>query len=195
MDHNVLYEDDRYEDQEEAVSPHAEVMDTNAFVHPLIRYEDEIREWIRNEEQGASSAVLRAKYDAPCDTFTRASWRRQLATEHCVRQIDMKRKRRLYSLMRQPDVDEHTFLPFMGITVGQLCVFHILNKTCKDKRTLLNVVDAYYAERPLPQKLHRVSISLVPDPNTISGSLVQYLKYGPNQKAAHSPPEPKRRRR
>lgn len=195
MEHNVLYSSDSQDDTSSWNSMETKNSDSNAFVHPLIRYEHEIQEWIRNEEQGASSAALRAKYDLPSDTFARASWRRQLATEHCVRKINMKQKRRLYALMREPGVDENTFLPFMGITVGQLCVFHILNKTCREKRTLLDVVDGYYSERPLPQKLHRVSISLVPDPETLSGSLLQFLKYGQCQKTTHPIPRAKRRRK
>jgi hypothetical protein len=105
--------------------------------------------WAYDENLGSPAAAARASLKLPQDTMPRALWRAMLAMESAVNGLSVRSKRRVYLLMRQLTTGESggedpatgerlvyaveraaaaadDFLPEVGMTLGQLAVFHIL---------------------------------------------------------------------
>lgn len=144
------------------------------FSHPLDRFGDEIALWVYDERQGALIDEAREQFQLPPDSFTRAAWRRLMAVETLVESISVKEKRQLYLWMRSISeearqmggdaVDSEWLVPDLGLTVGQLAVFHILlTRTSYAKESSLqNLVEACDLVNPSRQQA-RIEIDMVPD--------------------------------
>lgn len=117
--------------------------------HPLERFPEELVLWAYDENLGSPAPAARASLKLPQDTMARALWRAMLAMESAVNGLSVRSKRRVYLLMRQLTTGEcggedpatgerlvysveraaaaaDDFLPEVGMTLGQLAVFHIL---------------------------------------------------------------------
>lgn len=144
------------------------------FSHPLDRFGDEIALWVYDERQGALIDEAREQFQLPPDSFTRAAWRRLMALETLVDNISVKEKRQLYLWMRSISeearqmggnaVDSEWLVPELGLTVGQLAVFHILlTRTSYAKESSLqSLVEACDLVNPSRQQA-RIEIDMVPD--------------------------------
>lgn len=185
MEWMELDEEDEDETPTVAAAPPrgpAPPVSTKRLKHPLVRCREEVALWIHDECHGALAAQARAEFSLPPETFARAAWRRQIATEGTVTDVDMKTKRQLYAMMRDPAITPGVFIPSIGITFGQLCVFQILTKTDAEKVRLCDLVDACQLVNPVMQQ-QRVAIKVVPHPQSPSNNILRLLKYGHNEKA------------
>jgi len=120
------------------------------FRHPLDTHgAAEIDMWIYDETIGSLSQMARINLGVQADTWARAAWRAAIAMEHTVLGMQIKHRRRLYTLMRNvtdpstlprggdqddaplldgiaSEVADH-LVPELGMTLGHLSVFHILD--------------------------------------------------------------------
>ncbi|AVK75848.1 hypothetical protein pkur_cds_217 [Pandoravirus kuranda] len=62
-----------------------------------------------------------------------ATYNKYLSVMATMRTLGMKEKRELFKLMREGDlgkcgrVTEHTFIPHLGVTMGEFALFYVLN--------------------------------------------------------------------
>lgn len=115
-------------------SLHSSIPEGARYVHPLSRFRDEVALWVHEEEHGAPVPSARTSFGLPPETFARASFRRSLALESAVAAIPMKDRRSLYAVMREEaTLAPDSFLPSLGITVGELCLMQVLSRASKSR--------------------------------------------------------------
>jgi hypothetical protein len=107
--------------------------------HPVDRFPEEIALWWFDEHQGGMDAGARRQLSVPQEDFVKCRWRRQLATDRTIRNISTKEKRQVYQLLRnhKDSLTPHTFVPFLGTTLGQFSFFQIMARNDRSKRNPL----------------------------------------------------------
>jgi hypothetical protein len=113
------------------------------FVHPLVRFRTDVSFWSSEESSvGSLSHMARLNLGLPLDSWFRACWRALMSLDHSVVRLAIRNRRRLYLLMRSlrdempPTAEGEScespsfgcyLVPELGLTLGQLSVFHILH--------------------------------------------------------------------
>lgn len=52
-------------------------------------------------------------------------WKENMIRSHVVKRMNVKTKRRVFTVLREEGTDEHTFIPSVGLTIGEFSVFHV----------------------------------------------------------------------
>jgi hypothetical protein len=66
----------------------------------------------------------------PCEPGPACTWHKYNAIARAVERLSIRQKREIFRIMRLGDsVNEHTFLPSYGFTVGEFSVFHTLQES------------------------------------------------------------------
>lgn len=55
-------------------------------------------------------------------------WKANMIKSHFVRSLNVKTKRQVFTVLREPRTTEHTFLPSLGLTIGEFSVFQVINE-------------------------------------------------------------------
>lgn len=107
--------------------------------HPVDRFPEEVALWWFDEHHGGMDVSARHQLAVPQEDFVRCRWRRQLATDRVIRSISTKEKRQLYQLLRnhRDVLTPHTFVPFLGTTLGRFSYFQIMARNDRSRRNPL----------------------------------------------------------
>ena len=64
----------------------------------------------------------------PEDATQRAVWKKTKCLHAAVARMSIREKRRIFALMRHPDVTQDMLLVEYGFTLGDFCCMHVLSE-------------------------------------------------------------------
>ena len=94
---------------------------------------------------------IAATLGPPREPGPACTWHKYNAIASAVERLSIRQKREIFRIMRLGDsVDEHTFLPSYGFTVGEFSVFHTLQESGRKESGRAALYTAYSATAGMP---------------------------------------------
>uniref|UniRef100_A0A6C0KE94 Uncharacterized protein n=1 Tax=viral metagenome TaxID=1070528 RepID=A0A6C0KE94_9ZZZZ len=71
---------------------------------------------------------MSTKTDTPNATSAFFQWQRTVINYHSVRRLNVKDKRVVFNVLRNEAASDSTFIPLIGMTIGEFAVYQIVNE-------------------------------------------------------------------